>query len=314
MPLEAVACTGCGSADVSEYKPGSYVCQHCDTTFKYVDPSPRVSATPTFCGCGAPVAFRCQICGSTMMCRACDAAGYATSHKYVTTVGFGYGALHVSSTPPLRHVCTHELWVVIGERHGSLEHACWSCVLGFLPAFADRLASGTICAAFLCNGEPKARCRCCGAAFCSECMAPTSSAALARLSAGARAGRATDYYIRAEGPLCVPCTMRRTQSLERIVAEAYPDLISGTNANDARTEIGAAWVLPSTKRRRGQRAADTEACATAKRYADDLTNRARSDEADSTCRCLEELGSSYLMFDERATTAASVAENWSWKS
>jgi DNA-directed RNA polymerase subunit RPC12/RpoP len=36
MPIETIKCQECGSADVTEFKPGSYVCSHCESVFKVV--------------------------------------------------------------------------------------------------------------------------------------------------------------------------------------------------------------------------------------------------------------------------------------
>jgi hypothetical protein len=64
MPLEAVACTSCGSPEVSEYKPGSYVCGHCDTVFRHVDPSRfTVTQAPQVCDCGHQADGQCTDCG-----------------------------------------------------------------------------------------------------------------------------------------------------------------------------------------------------------------------------------------------------------
>ena len=51
MPIETVKCQECGSADVTELKTGSYVCQHCESVFKWT----RAVGTGTdekYCECG----------------------------------------------------------------------------------------------------------------------------------------------------------------------------------------------------------------------------------------------------------------------
>jgi len=72
MPLEAIACTRCGSTDVQEVKPSTYFCNHCETVFKHIDPTHlTVDNAPAFCSCGNPIEFQCQLC-KTGICLACD--------------------------------------------------------------------------------------------------------------------------------------------------------------------------------------------------------------------------------------------------
>jgi len=44
MSLETVKCQQCGSADVTEFKPRTYVCSHCEAIFtqisRMLDPAP----------------------------------------------------------------------------------------------------------------------------------------------------------------------------------------------------------------------------------------------------------------------------------
>ena len=57
MPLETIKCQECGSADVTEFKAGSYVCGHCEAVFKHVDPAGSSS-----CSCGTFAIGRCAEC------------------------------------------------------------------------------------------------------------------------------------------------------------------------------------------------------------------------------------------------------------
>lgn len=63
MSIETIKCRECGSADVTEFKPGSYVCGHCEAIFKHVQP-----ATGAWAGgcevdnCGVPALGRCYSC------------------------------------------------------------------------------------------------------------------------------------------------------------------------------------------------------------------------------------------------------------
>ena len=70
MPLEALACTRCGSADVEEVKPKTFFCNYCDTVFKQIDPNSfTVAHSPTFCSCGNLVTAQCQFCHAGFMRR-----------------------------------------------------------------------------------------------------------------------------------------------------------------------------------------------------------------------------------------------------
>jgi hypothetical protein len=108
MPLEALACTQCGSADVKEVKPSTYFCNHCDTVFKQVDPGKvSVAVAPSFCLCGNPVTAQCQICHVSTMCfGGCNATSswlhpWPERSHWVNicfpTVGFGYVLSGLSS-------------------------------------------------------------------------------------------------------------------------------------------------------------------------------------------------------------------------
>ncbi len=64
MPVETVKCQECGSADVTEFKPGSYVCGHCESVFKYTN-SAGTSTGPAGCeidNCGVLAIGKCSAC------------------------------------------------------------------------------------------------------------------------------------------------------------------------------------------------------------------------------------------------------------
>jgi len=63
MPNEQVRCENCGGTDVRQTAPGSYVCEHCDTQFHWVDPTKRtVVREPRLCECGRPAKLFCCRC------------------------------------------------------------------------------------------------------------------------------------------------------------------------------------------------------------------------------------------------------------
>ena len=64
MPNEPVQCPNCGSGDVQNLAADSYTCQHCNTNFRWVDPTQsRVVQKPSLCECGRVAVFFCVRCG-----------------------------------------------------------------------------------------------------------------------------------------------------------------------------------------------------------------------------------------------------------
>jgi hypothetical protein len=134
MPLEAIACTTCGSTDVQEVKPSTYFCNHCETLFKHIDPTHlTVDNAPAFCSCGNPIEFQCQLC-KTGICLECDVIAWRqdydrrsyrsilssiplTGHPskiYVPVQGFGYIG-NASRYGQSSDSKTHELLSVSGR-------------------------------------------------------------------------------------------------------------------------------------------------------------------------------------------------------
>ena len=87
MPIETVKCQECGSADVTELKTGSYVCQHCESVFKWTKPGGSASG-PAVCevdDCGVLAVGRCGGCG-----RAFCADHQANDSRIVKRSKFGW--------------------------------------------------------------------------------------------------------------------------------------------------------------------------------------------------------------------------------
>ena len=61
MPVETIKCRECGSADVTEFKPGSYVCGHCEAIFKHITPA-HIAGGCQIDDCGVPAVGRCSSC------------------------------------------------------------------------------------------------------------------------------------------------------------------------------------------------------------------------------------------------------------
>ncbi|HUN37261.1 MAG TPA: hypothetical protein VMU95_35125 [Trebonia sp.] len=176
MPFEAITCTHCGSGDVKEVKPGTYFCDHCEQVFKYVDPA-KVTVTPGFCDHGNPVRVQCQVCKAGMCVQQCDVVAAWAADKsagVVRTQGFGYleqdWGYHVDVEGPFLPV--GKLLASLARDRGGLSHACYACVLGAVPAAAERIASGEICQTIRCGSAAAGKCPCCNAGFCRDCSIP----------------------------------------------------------------------------------------------------------------------------------------------
>jgi hypothetical protein len=62
MPIESINCPQCGSTEVTEFKPDSYVCGHCEAIFKHVSPV-RAAAPPESCFlCDTDSVATCSSC------------------------------------------------------------------------------------------------------------------------------------------------------------------------------------------------------------------------------------------------------------
>lgn len=61
MPVETIKCSGCGSAEVTKFKAGTYVCGYCESVFKHVSPGAAFGGCQID-DCGVPAVGRCSSC------------------------------------------------------------------------------------------------------------------------------------------------------------------------------------------------------------------------------------------------------------
>ena len=67
MTTHAVKCPSCGSPDCNEYRQDSFVCRHCDSTFRWSDPNKQeVVHRSVVCHCGEKPIGACTKCGAPM--------------------------------------------------------------------------------------------------------------------------------------------------------------------------------------------------------------------------------------------------------
>jgi hypothetical protein len=195
MALDAIACTGCGSTDVSEYKPGSYVCGHCDSVFKYLDPS-RVTVQRDFCECGAPIAFQCRAC-RTGICsghdvwipykRYSEAYDVEASHRRTSGpwIATAVPAYRVPTGPRQAWSSDNYVRSYVGTNIRRVEerfpggevHLCQTCyddamhnaTAGYYDEIAQQKAAGALCANPQCAKQRAQACTCCGLSYCASC-------------------------------------------------------------------------------------------------------------------------------------------------
>jgi hypothetical protein len=232
MPVETIKCQECGSAEVTEYKAGSYVCSHCDAIFKHVDPT-RVTVAPAFCTCGNRIVFRCDLCQSGL-CGECDVKRLdfvSLPMTFVHMQGFGYLLRRTETCYSIgKNRWVHEfaatqrvfgpvlsavelLWA-LPERGESAPHLCWGCVVATAPIVVDAVSRGTICEAPTCIRTPDNHCRCCNAALCDYHMD----------SGGGVGGGGDSPYIRYPD-VCPNCRYEHMQRVRD--AHPIPEVLPG---------------------------------------------------------------------------------------
>ena len=137
MSFEVIKCPSCGSTEVTEYKAGSYICRHCDTAFKHVDPPPVTAAVRSeFCRCGNLVQAQCGscrsgICGRCISGRAED----ARHHDPLKLSGDWFELVAVASGG---------YQLEVGKCSGD-HYSCWTAAGGFLQWRGNALVRGDWC-------------------------------------------------------------------------------------------------------------------------------------------------------------------------
>ena len=74
MPNEPISCPNCGASDICQSAPNSYVCKHCHSNFRWVDPTRiTVAHEPSVCACGNFATALCVQC-DVPLCTTCKDA------------------------------------------------------------------------------------------------------------------------------------------------------------------------------------------------------------------------------------------------
>ena len=178
MPIETIKCQECGSAEVTEFKSGTYVCGHCEAIFRHVD-SNRVTVENTlaFCICGSPIEVRCNLCHAGV-CRGCDQKSSPREDLVaIPTVGFGFKirwAPGVSASECSMFISRAHLLASIDMSGMELSHLCKDCLGSFVPSAAEQITTNELCLSPFCRhpgGDDTGRfeCRCCGHSICIHC-------------------------------------------------------------------------------------------------------------------------------------------------
>jgi hypothetical protein len=87
MAVETIKCRECGSAEVTEFKPGSYVCGHCEAVVKHMTPAVGAAPGCEIRACGVMAVGRCYSCGRAFCSshKAHDRYDYDTRRSYFYT-------------------------------------------------------------------------------------------------------------------------------------------------------------------------------------------------------------------------------------
>jgi hypothetical protein len=181
VPIETIKCQECGSAEVTEFKPGTYVCGHCEAVFRHVDPSKvTVENTPAFCFCGNPVQVQCNLCHAGI-CLGCDQMSRPREDLIaIPTVGFGfqikvdYRTPEVSAGDSTMFISRAHLLAAIDITGEEISHLCKDCLGNFVPEAVQKIATNEFCISPFCKHPGKAdtgrhECRCCGHNMCIYC-------------------------------------------------------------------------------------------------------------------------------------------------
>lgn len=222
MPLESLTCSACGSTDVQEVKTGTYFCSHCETVFKYHNPSVLTSST-AFCPCGNAIKFQCNSCQSGM-CADCDAVEQAWSGRPKELIAPSHpGELFVRADAGYRS--SREggglAWmpivklqtVLIGEKGSTVKHLCKTCANSACQIAYSRLLNGSICAALECASKPAVNCACCHLAFCGTCGRNRDAFRVLNLSDRVREHPLIPIVLRTGLDLCTPCMKEKVDVL-----------------------------------------------------------------------------------------------------
>jgi hypothetical protein len=196
MPLESIACTHCGSSEVTEFKPGTYACLHCEGVFKYADPTTLVvTQEKAFCWCGNEIVRKCFFCG-VGLCRYHDALcsdeiAAPVNEAIGTTVGYAlrasrehvvtYQGVQVVTRWPVStaEMCTVGPVMPLAKVKARLQaegggpvqfaHAavCVQCARAKAEEVAAEQVSGAICTSPRCLNDASETCECCRRRFCA---------------------------------------------------------------------------------------------------------------------------------------------------
>lgn len=136
MPKEALNCPNCGSPKVSEFKPGSFVCSNCGSTFKWVDPS-RQTVHHTGEVITKSEALRCKFC--EIEGRFKEAIGQCVFCKTACCNQHGIDDYNKSSDMFFRAKTSHGHWHEVHEVRRKLVYASVD------TALTPRLANVVFC-------------------------------------------------------------------------------------------------------------------------------------------------------------------------
>ena len=175
MPNQPVTCPHCGSPTCVEYRPDSFVCNHCESKFRWVDPTRlTLEVRHATCLCGRNARAICQACGRPICAEhevVCD------FDRLLIVPPQDPAARYSSYLRPLAHAVFDRIGLAgLGDE----QILCRVCCEQFGRRFADEIGAlvreavrqGKACA---CCGAGLSRrmgssppCAVCGAAYCRK--------------------------------------------------------------------------------------------------------------------------------------------------
>jgi len=163
MPIEQVRCENCGSGDVRQLAADSYVCEHCQTNFRLVDPTKStVVQKPSVCDCGLVATAFCVRCHKPL----CE--GHRESWWAQCAID---SAFHPAKPPDeARHKLMNEHRIPEkGILCAECKTECNAAIKTMAKPFTAAARQGQAC--WLCNSDQiVGRCANCNTgAICSKC-------------------------------------------------------------------------------------------------------------------------------------------------
>src|ERR1022692_1936463 len=314
MPLESITCTSCGATDVQEVKADTYLCNHCEAVFKYVDPS-KVTVTQEFCSCGNKVEAQCNLCHADI-CRACDVELLQrTMIVDVPTLHFGYvvpsssrirlvdgriqASSRVASDNPI--IPIGKIMEAIVVQFDGLRHLCWKCAVRYVPDAARMIADGELCEMPDCRHLADRSCICCSASFCNDHLGAGRRYRMGFWGYGPprKGHQSKEFEIKWPTGLCGACDVDLMSRIRELVSATYSTIVT------LERTVGLDIFVETKRVGFGQKKENERVLTMLTQCAADVSSSLEAMVRDSTCSKSQLAG--YVVLDRRSDGIPSVA-------